>query len=233
MQALTVSLVITPEDAAAAPRVSRRASQSRTTIIVDQATSPTFALAANLRLCHDRCIEAGKSGPFPALDPLWRAIERNHRHNMLLWNEEDQARRRDVHDSEIAKNKRAIDHFNQERNNAIEEIDETLLTMLAAVEHRPHARLNSETPGSMIDRLSILSLKCHHMRLQTQRIAAGPSHVETCLAKLAVLSEQRSTLETCLDELLEDASRGLAYFKIYRQFKMYNDPALNPSLYAR
>lgn len=115
---------------------------------------------------------------------------------MLLWNEEDQARRCDVHDSEIVKNKRAIDHFNQERNNAIEEIDETLLTMLAAVEHRPDARLNSETPGSIVDRLSILALKCHHMRLQTQRIAAGQSNVETCRAKLAVVSEQRSTLET-------------------------------------
>ena len=25
---------------------------------------------------------------------------------------------------------------------------------------------------------------------------------------------------------------GRAYFKVYRQFKMYNDPALNPAIYG-
>src|SRR5262249_29822851 len=62
---------------------------------------------------------------------LWRAIADNHRLNDLLWKEEDLARRRSVPDSEIAKNKRNIDGYNQQRNDSIERIDETLLKALS------------------------------------------------------------------------------------------------------
>ena len=72
-------------------------------------------------------------------------------------------------DAEIAGNKRNIDRYNQKRNDAIERIDEQLLHLLSAVRPDPDARLNSETPGAMIDRLSILSLKIRQMRLQTER----------------------------------------------------------------
>jgi hypothetical protein len=83
----------------------------------------------------------------------------------------------------------------------------------------------------MIDRLSILSLKIHHMRLQTARNDVDREHVETCRAKLARLLEQREDLAGCLDRLLGEARRGESYFKVYRQFKMYNDPKLNPAIY--
>ena len=184
---------------------------------------------------HDAChATAGwaKSGAQRYLDGLWQAIEDNHRYNCLLWDEEDLARRRSVPDSEIAANKRAIDGYNQRRNDAIERIDERLLSALAGVERKPGAQLNSETAGAMIDRLSILSLKIHHMRLQTLRTDVDREHVETCQAKLARLTEQRSDLAGCLDELLAASARGERYFKVYRQFKMYNDPNLNPAVYG-
>jgi hypothetical protein len=161
---------------------------------------------------------------------VWQWIEANHRFNNLLWDEEDLARRRDVPDSAIAANKRAIDGYNQKRNDAIERIDEHLLAALG--EAQPGARLNSETAGAMIDRLSILALKIYHMRLQTERTDASPEHVETCRQKLARLAEQRGDLQGCLGQLLADCRAGRAYFKVYRQFKMYNDPALNPHLYG-
>ena len=84
----------------------------------------------------------------------------------------------------------------------------------------------------MIDRLSILSLKIHHMRLQTLRTDVARSHVEECAAKLNRLSEQRTDLAGCFDRLLAEALRGETRFKVYRQYKMYNDPALNPALYG-
>jgi len=84
----------------------------------------------------------------------------------------------------------------------------------------------------MIDRLSILSLKIRHMRLQTERKDVDRAHVESCSAKLAVLQEQRKDLAACLDRLLAEAARGETRFKVYRQFKMYNDPALNPAIYG-
>jgi hypothetical protein len=161
---------------------------------------------------------------------LWQAIEDNHRCNCLLWDEEDLARRRNVPDAEIAANKRAIDGYNQQRNDAMERIDEHLSGLFSG--RKENARLSSETPGAMTDRLSILSLKIHHMRLQTRRRDVDRAHIETCLAKLDRLNEQRTDLAACLDRLLAECARGESHFKVYRQFKMYNDAALNPAIYG-
>jgi len=175
---------------------------------------------------HDR---GGTGEPASA---LWQVIGENHANNRLLWEEEDLARRRFVADSAIAGNKRNIDRYNQKRNDAIERIDEQLLALLAAIQPGPDARLNSETPGAIIDRLSILSLRIRQMRAQAERKDVDPAHVERCLERLARLEEQRMDLASCLDQLLADCARGSCRFKVYRQFKMYNDPALNPAIYG-
>jgi len=184
---------------------------------------------------HNDCLshpDWAKQRPPRYSQGVWQQIELNHRRNCLLWDEEDQARRRDVADSVIAANKRAIDGYNQERNDAIERIDECLLAELEGVARRSDARMNSETASAMIDRLSILALKIFHMRLQTRRTDARREHIETCFAKLRRLEEQRRDLAACLDRLLAECAAGTAYFKVYRQFKMYNDPTLNPYLYG-
>ncbi len=169
----------------------------------------------------------------PSLSGVWRWIDANHRFNSMLWDEEDRARRLDVDPAEIAASKRLIDRHNQLRNDAVEAIDEAILAQLAEVRYDDAARLSSETAGAMIDRLSILALKIFHMRQQTRRPDASTAHIDTCRAKLQRLTAQRNDLACCLDQLLIDAQGGQAYFKVYRQFKMYNDPSLNPYLYAR
>ena len=169
----------------------------------------------------------------PPLDGVWRWIDANHRFNNMLWDEEDRARRLDVGPADIAASKRLIDRHNQLRNDAVEALDEAILAQLADVRHDETARLSSETAGAMIDRLSILALKIFHMRQQTRRADASTAHIDTCRAKLQRLTAQRNDLACCLDELLIDAQSGQAYFKVYRQFKMYNDPSLNPYLYGR
>jgi hypothetical protein len=175
---------------------------------------------------------------------LWTWVQANHRFNSQLWAEEDLARRTQVADSEIAANKRAIDRYNQARNDAIERIDEVLLLALGLVDTESArgdsprslaaagARLNSETAGSMVDRLSILALKVHAMRAQSERMDADESHRSAATARLARLQEQRRDLSGCLGQLLVDAAAGRAHFKVYRQFKMYNDPRFNPALVA-
>ena len=175
---------------------------------------------------------------------LWQWIEANHRYNSRLWAEEDLARRTRVSDAEIASNKRNIDRFNQARNDATERIDELLLVALGLVSEAsaagdapvstaaPGARLNSETAGSMIDRLSILSLKVHAMRLQTQRKDVDAAHRQASEGRLERLQAQRDDLAACLDDLLAASREGRAYFKVYRQFKMYNDARFNPALVA-
>ena len=190
--------------------------------------------AGDIQRFHDEYVvdraRAGSERPLN-LHGLWRWIEVNHHCNCLLWEQEDQARRTDVPEAAIAGNKRTIDRHNQSRNDAIEKIDESLLESFAGVAKRSDARLNSETAGAIVDRLSILSLKIHHMRLQTERTDVGQEHVEACRAKLVRMIEQRNDLIGCLDRLLAECAGGSAYFKVYRQFKMYNDPNLNPYLY--
>ena len=90
--------------------------------------------------------------------------------------------------------------------------------------------MNSETAGSMVDRLSIMALKMKAMREQTERRDVDESHRAASRLKLARLQQQRDDLAACLDELLAETAAGRAYFKVYRQFKMYNDAQLNPQL---
>ena len=163
---------------------------------------------------------------------VWTWIANNHRHNRLLWDEEDRARRRDVADAAIAANKRAIDGYNQRRNDAIEKIDEALLERLVGVVPAADAWHNSETAGSMVDRLSILALKIFHMRAEATRADASEAHRTACAEKLARLVVQRADLARCLDSLLTLAAEGRAFWRVYRQFKMYNDATLNPYLYG-
>ena len=185
-----------------------------------------------VREFHDRSILTRDPDVESGASDAWKWIEANHRHNIELWDEEDRARRRDVADADIAANKRAIDGHNQQRNDAVERIDEALLARIAAVAVRNDAWHNSESAGAMIDRLSILSLKAHHMREQALRADATQEHRRNCADKLARLQQQRDDLGRCLDTLLERAADGRAFWRIYRQFKMYNDPALNPYLYG-
>ena len=191
--------------------------------------------AADVLAFHDACLATpdwAKASPAHHSAGLWQEIELNHRYNCLLWDEEDLARRTQVSDAAIAANKRAIDGYNQKRNDAIERIDETLLEVFTGVARKPGARLNSETAGSLVDRLSILGLKIHHMRLQTARTDVDQSHVDVCAARLARFLEQRRDLAGCLDRLLTESARGETWFRVYRQFKMYNDPRLNPAIYG-
>ena len=165
----------------------------------------------------------------PAATPLWIAVADNHRNNVHLWAEEDLARRTHVPDAAIAANKRAIDRYNQARNDAVERMDDFLEAVMAGGAGEV-CRLNSETPGSMIDRLSIASLKIYHMTVQVERRDADAAHREACTLKLARLRLQRADLSHCLDDLLAACREGRARFRTYRQFKMYNDPALNMEL---
>jgi hypothetical protein len=167
---------------------------------------------------------------FKGSNSLIELIEANHFFNTQLWNEEDLARRQKVSDSEIAKNKRAIDRFNQSRNDFIEQIDYFILQNSQQIEPK-NSKQNSETLGAIIDRLSILSLKIFHMTTQVNRQNVSITHTQNCSDKLEILKIQRNDLGICFDELAEDFKKGLRYFKQYKQFKMYNDPNLNPQIY--
>lgn len=152
-----------------------------------------------------------------------RLVEENHAYNFQLWNAEDCARIDDKGYEHVYHAKRAIDKFNQQRNNFMEKMDKFLFDYLNPVSPNV-APVNSETPGMMIDRLSILALKMYHMGLQLDRENASKEHLENCKTKLLLLNEQHRQLTNCLTELLEEIQHKTRTFRVYYQCKMYNDP---------
>ena len=176
-----------------------------------------------------------QESPIPLDSAAWLdRMALQHRANFDLWHIEDEARAPRVTDAELAAVKRRIDRTNQRRNDLTEELDKTLLAWLAERGlPKNSASLNSESPGLIIDRLSILALKIYHTREEMGRLDAPEGHAERNRERLEVLEEQRADLAACLDALWRDTVSGVRCFKLYRQMKMYNDPSLNPAIYGR
>jgi len=162
------------------------------------------------------------------------AVLEQHLANFELWHIEDQTRAPRASDRQIAELKRAIDRTNQRRNDLMERCDSMLLEALSTEGlPSPGAELHSESPGLMLDRLSILALKIFHTREETERPNAPDGHAERNRERLTLLEMQRSELAECLDRLWHQVIAGERRFKLYRQLKMYNDASLNPAVYAQ
>ena len=175
---------------------------------------------------HDEPID----NPYTGLE---KAVCTQHQFNFQLWNQEDIARSRNVTDEKIAEVKRAIDGFNQNRNDWIEKVDDFISELVDSsdVVVSDDARLNTETPGSVFDRLSIMSLRIYHMIEQLDRDDVEQTHFDSVNQKIALCRLQQDELSSSLQELLDDIFAGRKRHRTYRQMKMYNDPMLNPYLY--
>ena len=173
--------------------------------------------------------------PVPS-DAWLSLVAAQHRANFGLWHIEDEARTPGASYAVLADVKRRVDSTNQRRNDLAEELDRILLAELAPTGlPNPEAPLHSESPGLMIDRLSILALKIFHTREELDR-CAGPAavpegHAQRNRERLSILEAQRDDLARCLDSLWQSTLSGSRRFKLYRQLKMYNDPTLNPAIY--
>lgn len=196
-------------------------------------SSCPVSVAEILRL-HEETVASWHEGP---IENLYRgflhAVCEQHACNFRLWHEEDIARSPDATDERIAAVKRAIDKHNQQRNDRIEHLDELLLAQLdeQGIVTPDDAPLNTETPGSATDRLSILALRMFHLEEELARSDASEEHKQKVATRLAICRVQRHDLSQALERLLLDIFAGRKRLKVYRQLKMYNDPTLNPYLY--
>jgi len=193
--------------------------------------------ASEITRLHDeltrRWHEEDKFCPSSA-DEWMDRVARHHRANYDLWHIEDEARTPGATDADLASVKRRIDTTNQLRNDLAEQLDWALLDWLSSRQlPDPDAPLHSESPGLMIDRLSILALKIYHTGEEAERRAGPEGHTERNRSRLAILDDQRTDLAHCLDALWRDTLAGKRRFKLYRQLKMYNDPTLNPAIYRK
>jgi hypothetical protein len=151
----------------------------------------------------------------------------------VQWHLEDIIRQPDIDPVEALVLKRRIDKSNQDRTDLVERIDSYFLQKFKTTKALPDAVINTESPAWAIDRMSILVLKIWHMRVEAERKDASTEHRDQCQRKLDVLNEQCDDLSAAIDQLLADIETGRRYMKVYKQMKMYNDPSLNPSLYAQ
>ena len=151
----------------------------------------------------------------------------------VQWHLEDIIRDPDIDPVKALSIKRRIDRSNQERTDVVELIDSYFLDRYKDVRVSPDATINTESPAWAVDRLSILTLKIYHMSIEASRTDVEREQQTSCREKLDILLKQREDLSQAIDMLLDDIASGAKYMKVYKQMKMYNDPALNPVLYGR
>ncbi len=177
-------------------------------------------------------VDAPLSNPFPE-GSVENSLYLKCWIDAVQWHLEDLIRDPAIDPKEALQLKRRIDKSNQDRTDLVERIDTYFLEQNKDVAVLPDAQINTESPAWAVDRLSILALKIYHMKEQTSRTEATEEHRRQCQQKLDILLQQQVDLSTAIDQLLDDISAGRKYMKVYRQMKMYNDPATNPILYNK
>ena len=160
----------------------------------------------------------------PAREPEgWqRLVEHLQLINTFQWHEEDRSRARGAGDAVLAGVKRSIDDSNRRRVQAVDQLDAVIhagFSSLGIID--PDAPLNSESPGSIIDRLTVLALKAWHAAEAV--VEAAPNDRRAMQDRLAMLREQQRDLGGCLDDLLAGIRQGRVGLKLYRQIKLYRD----------
>lgn len=176
-------------------------------------------------------VDAPVANPYPE-NSIEHTLFAKNLVDAVQWHLEDIIRDPDIDPVAALALKRRIDRSNQVRTDMVEQLDSYFRDKYKEVAIAADATINTESPAWALDRLSILALKIYHMEVETARKEASDEHIAKCESKLAVLREQLVDLTTAINQLMADIESGRKYMKVYRQMKMYNDPATNPVLYA-
>lgn len=180
---------------------------------------------------HDQ-VDQPVDNPYPAGTIEFLLYQKNWI-DTVQWHLEDIIRDPQIDPVEALKIKRRIDASNQERTDMVEYIDSYFLDLYKDIAVLPGAPVNTESPAWAIDRLSILALKIYHMERETERKDVDAAHLAVCRQKHDILRQQQIDLSRAIEDLIGDIAAGRKYMKVYKQMKMYNDPSLNPVLYAK
>ena len=176
-------------------------------------------------------IDSGFANPYE-LNTLKNLLFEKCWIDTVQWHLEDFIRKPDLDPKKGLEIKFRIDTSNQNRTDIVEKIDDYYFHKYKDIKSKKN-RINTESPGWVVDRMSILCLKIYHMKEQALRKDVTTIHLKECEEKLSVLIEQQLDLSGAFDELLDDYESGFKKMKVYRQMKMYNDNSLNPELYQK
>lgn len=170
--------------------------------------------AADVVVWMERTIAGELDGAAWATEtmPLAPLIVSLAQSNLRQWDLEDATRVPGASDSAIASAKREIDRLNTDRHLLVQDIDVAVDRLLDQPET---ALLATESPGMVIDRLSVMVIR----RCRTAVVAAqNPALADRIPALDAQIAALSDAFETYLDELDAGTRRFLCYesFKLYR-----------------
>jgi hypothetical protein len=142
--------------------------------------------------------------------------------NVRQWDLEDLTHDPATTDPAVAAAKRDIDRLNLARHDLVERID---AAVDAALEQSPTAALATETPGMVVDRLSVLVIRIARTASATAADGGGTGYAE----RLPILRAQLAALTAAFDGYLDELRTGRRRFLRYEQFKLYAAEAAAPT----
>jgi len=157
-----------------------------------------------------------------------------HYQNFVVWHLEEMLRHNDIKPDKIHRLEQAVDKHTNQRMDVLEQIDIWIDNVLetAGIAPADGTPVHSETPANIINRLSVLSLKIFHLKERLDNDNLGKEDKHTVNLRFRILEEQVRDVSKALDQLLLDLRQARKKHKVYRQFKIYNDPSFHPELYS-
>lgn len=141
------------------------------------------------------------------------SVRRLHEVNSALWTAEDNVRA--ATDTDTVAYKRVIDQLNRKRNDLIDRIDEGFTHLSALHPSRPSTPVHTETLGSALDRLSVVTLREQRAVLLTQTDHAAAAD------RLPAIQAQRVELARSISDLAAEVQAGARRLPDGRKFKLY------------
>jgi hypothetical protein len=166
----------------------------------------------------DQAVRGDRASGSPT-DPAWVSLVVTLvESNLRQWDLEDTTRQPEASDASVAGAKREIDRLNLGRHQILQEID----TAIDAVLDQPStAPIATESPGMVLDRLSVLVIR-------RARTASASSQDPAWADRVPLVESGLTTLALALDSYLDDLRSGRRRFVPYEHLKLYRSAGSPP-----
>ena len=166
--------------------------------------------------------ECGKAAanPYEAGTLEYELYEKNQV-DLRQWHLEDEIRDRNIEPVRALEIKRRIDELNRQRTAMVERLDDRFVEEFRNVRYQPFARLNTESLGWALDRLSIFAIRSYHLQEEVWRAEMGSERWNVLEPQMAFCTVQIVDLWNAIDQFRDDIFSGFRRMPVYRQMKLY------------
>ncbi len=175
------------------------------------AASSSIPSAAHLVVLMEQAVRGDRGSGNPE-DPGWASLVVTLvESNLRQWDLEDTTRDPAASDASVAGAKREIDRLNLGRHQIVQDIDAAID---AGLDQPAAAPLATESPGMVLDRLSV-------MVIRRARTAAASSQDSAWADRVPLLESGLTTLTLALASYLDELRSGRRRFVPYEHLKLY------------